>query len=496
MSSAANAITSVMPIMAQSTAAVNVSDLSDLRQKPSGQDADFMNILGKVSEVVTNAKTNNGGAGTGKTAQENKDVNAQPKEYASSLEQAQTAAQDDKGEAIDQSNAPEVTGEIATEDSQTQGKEASKELQEAILEDGNKLIAEIADELEMSEEDIIKAMEVLGLTVADLLIPENLQQLVVTSASPETVVELITDSDLYTSLQDLIEDADSMGSELMKEFDLTEEEFKTAIDITHEDFSAKLKGESKETNEVVAPIMEEDMEPEPTVDVTVKGKLQNVSKVTYEEDVDHDFKPIENSHETDQQNNNNAMNKQSATESLFGQFIRNVTDTITGDLEVMNMDVYEQRAQMENIIRQITEKITISAQEDVTQMELTLHPASLGNVNILLTHSKEGIVAKFTAQNELVKEAVESQMVMLQQKFEQNGIKVTSVEVTIASHGFEENLDKGAKEQAQEENAKPKKNLRRINLSALEDIDEDLDESDKLSAEMMAMSGNTVDFSA
>ena len=160
------------------------------------------------------------------------------------------------------------------------------------------------------------------------------------------------------------------------------------------------------------------------------------------------------------------------------------------------MDVYEQRAQMENIIRQITEKITISAQEDVTQMELTLHPASLGNVNILLTHSKEGIVAKFTAQNELVKEAVESQMVMLQQKFEQNGIKVTSVEVTIASHGFEENLDKGAKEQAQEENAKPKKNLRRINLSALEEIDEDLDESDKLSAEMMAMSGNTVDFSA
>ena len=314
MSSAANAITSVMPIMAQSTAAVNVSDLSDLRQKPSGQDADFMNILGKVSEVVTNAKTNNGGAGTGKTAQDNKDVNAQPKEYASSLEQAQTAAQDDKGEAIDQSNAPEVTGEIATKDSQTHGKEASKELQEAILEDGNKLIAEIADELEMSEEDIIKAMEVLGLTVADLLIPENLQQLVVTSASPETAVELITDSDLYTSLQDLIEDADSMGSELMKEFDLTEEEFKTAIDITHEDFSAKLKGESKETNEVVAPIMEEDMEPEPTVDVTVKGKLQNVSKVTYEEDVDHDFKPIENSHETDQQNNNNnAMNKQTST---------------------------------------------------------------------------------------------------------------------------------------------------------------------------------------
>ena len=84
---------------------------------------------------------------------------------------------------------------------------------------------------------------------------------------------------------------------------------------------------------------------------------------------------------------------------------------------------YSDRAQMENIIRQITEKITISAKAEETSMELQLHPASLGNVNILLTSGKDGIVAKFTAQNVLVKEAVEAQMIQLQQKFDEQGIR-------------------------------------------------------------------------
>lgn len=316
------------------------------------------------------------------------------------------------------------------------------------------------------------------------------------STSGETALDLITDSDLYTSLQDLIEDADSKGSELMKEFDLTDEEFQEAISVTHEEFSDKLKAETtKDPENLNVPVMEEEPE-DNNKEVVFKGQTKDTVKVTYEEDVDHDFKPIEISHETGKHNNDTNLNKQTTPEAFFNNFIKNVTDTITTEFDVMNTEVYQQRAQMENVIRQITEKITITSKEDVTSMELSLHPASLGNVSVHLTSTKDGIVAKFMAQNEIVKEAVESQMVMLQQKFEEKGIKVTSVEVTIASHGFEQNLEEGNHNEAQGENPKNKKNLRRINLSEIKDIDESLEEEERLSAQMMAMNGNTVDFSA
>ncbi len=495
MSSAANAVNSVMPIMAQSTAAANVSALSELRQTASKVGASFDNILGKVSETVMNTKANDNGNNLGKMQQDTKDVSAQSKENNSFLEQTKTVSGENENKLSDDTNVTEETAQIVKDaDNGAQGKEASKELQEAINEEGNKLISEIAQKLEMSEEDIINAMQVLGLTAADLLIPNNLQQVVLASTSNDTALDLITDSDLYASLQDLIEDADSMGSELMKEFDLTEEEFQEAIGITHEEFSEKLKGEGKKDPEALAvPVMED--EPEENNEVLIRNKTKETVKVTYEEDVDHDFKPIEISHETDQ-NNNSSLNKQANPETFFNNFIKNVTDTITNEFDVMNTEVFEQRAQMENVIRQITEKITVTAKEDVTSMELSLHPASLGNVSVHLTSTKDGIVAKFAAQNEIVKEAVESQLVMLQQKFEEKGIKVTSVEVTIASHGFEQNLDGGNQKEAQGEDPKNKKSLRRINLSEIKDIDESLEEEEKLQAQMMAMNGNTVDFSA
>ena len=131
---------------------------------------------------------------------------------------------------------------------------------------------------------------------------------------------------------------------------------------------------------------------------------------------------------------------------------------------------------------------------------MQLHPASLGNVNILLTSSKEGIVAKFTAQNEIVKEAVESQMMTLQQKFNEQGIKVTSIEVTIASHAFEQNLQQGdgGNDAYNERQAKKSRSLRRINLSEIDDVaeEENLSDADRIAAQMMAANGNSVDYSA
>jgi flagellar hook-length control protein FliK len=72
-------------------------------------------------------------------------------------------------------------------------------------------------------------------------------------------------------------------------------------------------------------------------------------------------------------------------------------------------------------------------------MELQLNPEHLGKVNLTLS-SKEGLMsAHFVVENDLAKEAVESQMFILKETLDQQGIKVETIEVTVASYTFDQN---------------------------------------------------------
>ena len=134
-------------------------------------------------------------------------------------------------------------------------------------------------------------------------------------------------------------------------------------------------------------------------------------------------------------------------------------------------------------------------------MELQLHPQSLGNVNVIVTAGKDGgVVAQFTAQNETVKAALESQVAQLQQRFDEQGIKIDSVEVTLQSHQFEQNLQQGSQQQADTQNTgKSTRGVHRINLGEMSSDGEEieaLDDDSRLTAQMMAVNGNTVDYTA
>jgi flagellar hook-length control protein FliK len=92
---------------------------------------------------------------------------------------------------------------------------------------------------------------------------------------------------------------------------------------------------------------------------------------------------------------------------------------------------------MEQIVNQM--KVTIS--QDITSMEMQLNPENLGKIYVNIS-SEEGVVnAQFRATNEIVKEALEAQIATLRENLNQAGVKVDAIEVTIASHEFERNLE-------------------------------------------------------
>lgn len=496
MGSTTNQVGTLLPIMTQSTAATNVSSVAESNKGMSKASASFDNILNQFSDTVMQTRAND--AGKDNKALLNDADQKNISDDATRKTEKENGSPSDKdikkfSEACN--NADNAEKANATGLKETDSTEADKKLQEAIEEDGKKLVSEIAEAFDVSEDEILGMMQAMGLMMADLLDPQNLQELVTRVIGQDKALELLTDSDLYTSLQDLLEGAEDMRSQLMNEFDLSDEELQNVINGVKADFTEHLSKETEKMPEVIINEAGDELFKDKTALQSDKTSAER-PEVTIERSIAEENRPVETSERSQNDSNKGSFHQEAGAPNLFNQVLNNITEAAMNE-SAQEMQ-YTDRAQMADIIRQITERITISSGQDETTMELQLHPASLGNVNIMLTSSKDGIVAKFTAQNEIVKEAVESQMIQLQQKFEAQGIKVTSIEVTIASHEFERNLDEQNKRQgSDEETGKGKKNTRRIDLSSISDLeDEALDDSDKITAQMMAANGNTVDYTA
>ena len=136
----------------------------------------------------------------------------------------------------------------------------------------------------------------------------------------------------------------------------------------------------------------------------------------------------------------------------------------------------------------------LQVKPDVSDVEMQLHPQSLGTLQIHVASKGGVLTANFVTQNETVKAALESQMVQLQESFEEQGIKVNAIEVTVQTHEFERNQEQGRGDGRNQEPTR-KSRVRRINLNDLT-ISEEMEQEDALAADMMAAGGNTVDYTA
>ena len=150
----------------------------------------------------------------------------------------------------------------------------------------------------------------------------------------------------------------------------------------------------------------------------------------------------------------------------------------------------------ENIVRQLVDAIKINVNSSFSEMELQLQPENLGKLNLVIA-SRDGIItAQFMAENDVVKSAIENQIVMLKDNFEQQGLKVEAVEVMVQTHGFEmgKNLEgRGDNSQDDDDRHRTSRILTLEEINAIIGDDEAADE-DVLAAEMLRASGGNVDY--
>ena len=150
------------------------------------------------------------------------------------------------------------------------------------------------------------------------------------------------------------------------------------------------------------------------------------------------------------------------------------------------------------IMEQIVQRMRVTISDNISSMEMQMNPENLGKVYVNIS-SEDGIVnAQFRATNEVVKEALEAQLATLRENLNQAGVKVDAIEVTIASHEFERNLEQNNQNSDEQMNAQEEQTKKRRNLTvdSLDELTGMMTEEETLVAQIMKDNGNSVDFIA
>lgn len=350
----------------------------------------------------------------------------------------------------------------ASRELREQSREAKNVKRKDATEAAKEIAEEIADTFDTTVEEVENILEQLGLTVMDLLNPENLTQIVL-ALNPECdALSLMTDEDLFSDLKKLMNLVQELKDQVGTDYVLQDAGLDTEASGTKDVVSVEETNAGDELNG----FSEEVMIPE-------AENLQNVRSSFAEANDD----------------GGNASAQ---------QFAQDFMNQLAEAVENADKSTTSYGVSGQEIIRQITEQIKIHVKQDTTEMELQLHPASLGNVKVQLTSASGVLTAVFTTENEAVKAALESQLIQLKENFTEQGLKVESVEVNVSAQGFERSLDQQEQEQNRFEEAKSKKTVRRIRLGGLEEAEELLAEEmsadDRIVADMMIRNGNTVDY--
>ena len=425
------------------------------------------------------------------------------------------------------SNKNIKTAEASGQETESLDEEKIKDLAEEISEITNQIVDKIKSEFEVTDEEIEEAMEVLGLTIADLTKPAELRNLLMELTGTTDSIELLTNVELYDSVKEVTDFASNLFTEVAKDFSLSTEQLTEMINT--ESFEEAL-------NEVDVSVTSNEAETEAdaevvsevTVDKTTDAALafENSDKANANE-----TKPVESNNSNESEEvpidtekkapekiekpesftqsslmNDEAMNERSENRKSFNfdssknqEFTFNQTQAVTnqtvntvGDI-VETVTSYTTGADTDSIMRQVTDYVKVHISEDVTKMEIELHPASLGTVNMQINSQNGQITAHLTVQNELVKSVLETQMIKLQETFDEQGTKVSAIEVTVAEYSLNSQSDNNYSEERNGRNYGSKK--KGINLNEIGSLDE-LDEEEQLEAKVMEMNGSSVNYTA
>ncbi|MCI9427928.1 MAG: hypothetical protein HFI81_09300 [Eubacterium sp.] len=457
-------------------------------------------------------------------------VSSNVKQIASVTEKSDTATA-----AYDTYRDPAKNVQTVSEKSPEEVLEEASEPLEAYEEEIRDILKE---EFGVTDEEIDAALESLGLTLLDVRNPQDLAAL----------AQALTGEDVGTlfvseAFQAVMQQVSAVTETFCEELGISKEDWNTLC----EAFEQMKAPETLNPEDISLPEGGEESLEQPTTEQTVPEAVQDQTQtdetVTQEKTQPKEALPkeqIEAVAQKEEEPNAQKPSELKQTEVEAGknaiEQTADVTEEETGadsnaqsftdhskdakpNMAHINVSFAEQQmARMEEavlpqdavpnyssqldafeLIEQIAKNVRVTFTAETTSMEMQLNPANLGKIYLNITEKEGAVRAQIAAQNETVKEALETQAVELRQSLHQQGIKVDAIEVTVATHEFEQNLEQNAKQdeqmQKQQEEARPQMR-RNLTLNDLDGLTGLMTEEEQLAARIMQENGNQVDLTA
>lgn len=363
--------------------------------------------------------------------------------------------------------------------------EKLEEAMEVLGTAANQLIQQLSELLSKSPEEIQDIMDDLGMKLTDILDAGNFTQLFLATAGVEEPTALVTDEGLYETYQDLMGQLDAAVQESAKTLELEPEQINMIL-------NQQAPEEAAPQMPVEEPLDEYGQPQETETDSTVISEqpVQRADESTAaESETKDDF-----GEKREQAKDRSANSGREQEIGLFSQEMKNVAQPET-PVQTVYSTGSAWDVDTQNIMRQIMDYMKVNLGADLSSVEMQLHPANLGTLQIQVVAKGGVMTANFITENEAVKAALESQMIQLQQQFDEQGVRVDAIEVTVQTHQFEQNLEQGRGNSHGDQEPAKKQRVRRIDLGG-EFLTEELEEEDALTADLMKANGNTVDYTA
>ncbi len=405
-----------------------------------------------------------------------------------------------------------------------------------IKEEATDAIAKIEEKIQeiynVSQEEIEDALETLGLTNVDLLNLNSLAQVVTELTGAETQMELLMDAqflDFVQSVSDILIDLEQnvqmnmtqiqAALEIPEEMTpVTEEESLTQMPLVEEELSLRETDSQQVISTEEVPMAQTFTKTEDVTVVMTEGAenvlptdevmTENLSEESFEEEDSETYLAEEetDSRITKQDTKEEVMDfsidrlqekTREVSEDVFEHTTVQVDQSkgteqvVTTKTETVTTYLSEDTAR--SIVTQVTRQVFVQITNATSTMEMQLNPENLGKMILQVTTKANEVSAQILTESQAVKQALESQLVVLKENLESQGYKVNAVEVTVEERAFDKNLDEGARDRQREQDEPKPQKRRNLHLGALDDLKGLMSEEETLIAKIMKENGNTMD---
>ena len=377
----------------------------------------------------------------------------------------------------------------------------------------------LKDELGVSDEQVEDAMSILGLQWMDLLNPASLSQLVTQLTGTEDACSLLM-SEEFTNI---MQNTDELVQSLSETLGISKDEW-----VALQNQLAELTADFNETVDMadggvqeIAPQTDATITSQDTTVMAATVQMTHTTEETQnvqpEEETEDAAPVIQVNASEDAQTENNvsenasgemgepAAQSQKTKESSVNEHAQNMEFQVRAEQqtvapEEVNKVASRTTIDVQDIMNQITEFAKVNLSPENSSIEMQLNPENLGKVYLHIAATKEGnITAELAVSSETVKTALEAQIADLRTSLNQQGIKVDAVEVAIASHEFERNLEQNASGEEQQGSQREEYGRtagRRLFRGELDELSGLMNEEEALAAQIMKDHGNTMDVTA